>query len=61
MHFVMEGGFGEHISQQQPNSGMYLHISFGLLLNVGKDRKREERAGKFGTDSAPAGIRFAQF
>jgi len=41
--FVMEGGLGEHISRQQPSSGMYLHISFGVLFNVGKDRKREVR------------------
>jgi hypothetical protein len=42
-HFVMEAGLGEHVSQQQPSSGMYLHFSFGVLFNVGKDRKREAR------------------
>jgi hypothetical protein len=49
--FVMEGGIGEHISRQQPTSGVYLHISFGLLFNVGKDRKRESRASTRDTDA----------
>jgi len=49
--FVMEGGLGEHISRQQPPSGLYLHISFGLLFNVGKERKRESGTEIQGADA----------
>lgn len=36
--FVMEGGLGDIQSRQQPNSGLYVHLSFGLLFNVGRGR-----------------------
>jgi hypothetical protein len=41
--FVMEAGLGGHFSRQEPSSGLYLHLSFGVQFNVGKDRKREAR------------------
>jgi hypothetical protein len=38
-HFVMEAGLGDIQSRQQPNTGLYVHLSFGVLFNVGRDRK----------------------
>ena len=36
--FVMEGGLGEIFSREYPQHGLYIHISVGVLFNVGKDR-----------------------
>ena len=36
--FVMEAGLGEHISRQQPSSGYYVHLAFGVQFIVGKNR-----------------------
>jgi hypothetical protein len=39
--FVMECGLGETFSREAPSSNVYIHLSFGVQFNVGKDRKRE--------------------
>jgi len=39
VHFVMETGLGGIFSPEHPASGVYLHFSFGVLFNVGKDRR----------------------
>jgi hypothetical protein len=36
--FVMEGGLGQIYSREHPEHGLYIHLSFGLLFDVGKDR-----------------------
>jgi len=42
--FVMEAGLGGIFSREQPTSGIYFHLSFGVRFNVGRDRERA--AGK---------------
>jgi hypothetical protein len=51
-HFVMEAGLGGHFSRQQPSSGVYLHLSFGVLFNVGKDRRPGARAEAKSADAS---------
>jgi hypothetical protein len=34
--FVMEAGLGEYFSHQQPSSGYYVHLAFGMQFTVGK-------------------------
>ncbi|HXW91916.1 MAG TPA: hypothetical protein VEK33_15320 [Terriglobales bacterium] len=36
--FIMETGLGGVFSREHPGPGIYLHLSFGLLFNVGKHR-----------------------
>ncbi len=38
-HFVMEAGLGGIFSREHPSSGVYLHLSFGVLFDVGRDRR----------------------
>lgn len=37
--FVMEGGLGEWVSRRTPSTGLYIHLNFGVLFDVGKYRK----------------------
>ncbi len=37
--FIMEGGLGGIFSQEHPGAGVYLHVSFGVLFDAGKNRK----------------------
>lgn len=37
--FVMEAGLGEYFSHEYPNHGLYIHLSFGLLFDVGRNSK----------------------
>jgi hypothetical protein len=39
VHFVMETGLGGVFSREHPGTATYLHLSFGVLFNVGKGRK----------------------
>ncbi len=43
--FVMEGGLGEFFSRQDPHSGLYIHLAFGVQFNVGRSRRKAPRAG----------------
>jgi hypothetical protein len=36
--FVMEAGLGEYFSRQQPSTGYYVHLAFGLQFTVGKEQ-----------------------
>jgi len=36
--FIMEGGLGGIFSREHPGSGIYIHLSFGVLFDVGKQR-----------------------
>lgn len=47
VNFVMETGLGEVFSREHPGPGPYIHLSFGVLFDVGKDRKIAQ------SDSAP--------
>ena len=38
-HFVMEAGLGGIFSQEHPGPGVYLHLAFGVLFDVGRKRK----------------------
>jgi hypothetical protein len=48
--FVMEAGLGEYASRQQPNTGLYIHLAFGLQFSVGKNQNAHpaSRAGQEG-------------
>jgi len=35
-HFVMEAGLGGIFSHEYPGHGLYIHLSFGLLFDVGR-------------------------
>ena len=37
--FIMEAGLGGIFSREHPGPGVYLHLSFGVLFDVGKHRK----------------------
>lgn len=39
VHVVMETGLGQIFSRAYSTSAPYIHLSFGVLFNVGKDRK----------------------
>jgi len=39
VRFVMETGLGEIFSREYSTSAPYIHLSFGVLFNVGKDRR----------------------
>lgn len=39
MHFVMESGLGEIFSREYSTHAPYIHLSFGVLFNVGNNRK----------------------
>jgi hypothetical protein len=36
--FIMEGGLGGIFSREHPSSGIYVHVSFGVLFDVGRRR-----------------------
>ena len=36
--FIMEGGLGGIFSREHPAAGVYVHLSFGVLFDVGKHR-----------------------
>jgi len=36
--FIMEGGLGGIFSREHPGPGVYIHLSFGVLFDVGKHR-----------------------
>lgn len=36
--FIMEGGLGGIFSREHPATGVYIHLSFGVLFDVGKHR-----------------------
>jgi len=36
--FIMEGGLGGIFSREHPGPGIYVHLSFGVLFDVGKHR-----------------------
>ena len=38
VHFVMEAGLGQIFSRQYSTSAPYIHLSFGVLFNVGRNR-----------------------
>lgn len=39
VHFVMETGLGGIFSREHPGTATYLHLSFGVLFNVGSGRR----------------------
>ncbi len=39
VHFVMEAGLGQIFSREYSTSAPYIHLSFGVLFDVGKRRK----------------------
>jgi hypothetical protein len=39
VHFVMEAGLGEIFSRKYSTSAPYIHLSFGALFDVGKNRR----------------------
>jgi hypothetical protein len=36
--FIMEGGLGGIFSREHPSTGVYVHLAFGVLFDVGKRR-----------------------
>jgi len=36
--FMMEGGLGGILSREHPSPGVYVHLSFGVLFDIGKRR-----------------------
>jgi hypothetical protein len=38
-NFIMEAGLGGIFSREHPAAGVYVHLSFGVLFDVGKNRK----------------------
>jgi hypothetical protein len=36
--FIMEGGLGGIFSREHPSTGVYIHLTFGVLFDVGKRR-----------------------
>jgi hypothetical protein len=39
IHFVMEAGLGDIFSREHPTTVQYVHLSFGVRFEAGKERK----------------------